>query len=166
MNIDQRLFFRLFNLSKEHTRLSKTMAFITLKSSYFYKALYSAALLYGFLYSRTLIVPLLLGPALSLVTVRAIRLFYKRRRPFAAHGFKSIIAHEDNSSFPSQHASSAFAIALGLWYINPSLGVFALIVAFITGLSRVMVGVHYPFDVTFGAIVGILTTYIAFFIFT
>lgn len=59
-------------------------------------------------------------------------------------------------SMPSSHATNAFAVAtmfaIQVKRIAPYLYGFASIIA----LSRIFVGVHYPFDVLMGGIVGIM----------
>ncbi|MCM2271104.1 MAG: phosphatase PAP2 family protein [candidate division Zixibacteria bacterium] len=57
-------------------------------------------------------------------------------------------------SMPSAHAANAFGQAL--FWGNGRMKVFAwlLIVASLISVSRIFVGVHYPFDVLVGALVG------------
>lgn len=81
----------------------------------------------------------------------------KRQRPYSA--YPNLItgkASETDYSFPSGHASVAFATATSLslafpkWYvIAPSFAYAATV-----GYSRMYLGVHYPSDVLGGAIVG------------
>jgi membrane-associated phospholipid phosphatase len=66
-------------------------------------------------------------------------------------------------SFPSGHATAIFAIA-GIWVMSLSrqyllrAGLFA--VAVLVGLSRIMVGVHWPLDILAGMFGGWLSAYI------
>jgi undecaprenyl-diphosphatase len=63
----------------------------------------------------------------------------------------------DNPSFPSGHASSAFAAAAALAVFAPRwLGAAFLAVAALIGVSRTELGVHYATDVIAGAILGVL----------
>ena len=58
-------------------------------------------------------------------------------------------------SMPSNHAVNTFAFAMVFWLSRKDLGSFImLLTAALVGLSRVYVGVHYPFDVAVGAVVG------------
>jgi len=62
----------------------------------------------------------------------------------------------DMSSFPSDHAVLAFALATAAFLIHRGIGVFALAWALVIScLPRVYFGMHYPFDVLGGAVVGI-----------
>lgn len=60
-------------------------------------------------------------------------------------------------SFPSGHAAAAFAIA-GIWVMGVEskrpLRALALLLATLVGLSRIMVGVHWPADVLWGMLGG------------
>jgi len=67
----------------------------------------------------------------------------------------------DRFSFPSGHTAAAFAIALSLLGAAPALVIPALILAFAVGFARIYLGVHYPIDVVFGALLGCFTGLIA-----
>lgn len=58
------------------------------------------------------------------------------------------------ASFPSGHATTAFAAAvfLALWY--PRGAPIFLALALLVGLSRVLLGSHFPVDVWVGALIG------------
>lgn len=66
-------------------------------------------------------------------------------------------------SFPSGHTMSAFAVAaaIGLYSSRRSVLLVMLLLASLSGLSRIMIGVHWPADVTLGAALGIACGYIA-----
>jgi undecaprenyl-diphosphatase len=62
------------------------------------------------------------------------------------------------ASFPSGHATTAFALAtaLSLWY--PRSTIVWLVLATVVGWSRVALGSHFPSDVVAGAVLGIAVT--------
>lgn len=61
-----------------------------------------------------------------------------------------------NFGFPSNHASNAFGLALVLTaLLGRRWGTLAFLVAALTAVSRVYVGVHYPLDVAAGAAIGV-----------
>ena len=86
-----------------------------------------------------------------------ITLFAFRNRPYIAHEVHKIISKSNNqASFPSGHALAMFAIASVVYCYNKKMGILMYILAALTALNRVVVGVHYPSDVIAGAILGIL----------
>jgi undecaprenyl-diphosphatase len=62
-------------------------------------------------------------------------------------------------SFPSGHATTAFALAACVGFISERWFYPSLALAATIGLSRITEGVHYPSDVIAGAILGLLGAY-------
>jgi undecaprenyl-diphosphatase len=58
-------------------------------------------------------------------------------------------------SFPSSHATNMFAAMSILSFVYPRLKLVLLGIAAIVSYSRVYVGVHYPFDVVAGIMLGV-----------
>ena len=63
-------------------------------------------------------------------------------------------------SFPSGHATTAFALAAVIGFVSPRWWYPGLGLAVVIGVSRVALGVHYPSDVVAGAFLGILGAYL------
>ena len=84
-----------------------------------------------------------------------------RTRPYEViEGLTYIVRKPVDYSFPSGHAGCSFAVACVMFRRLPGrYGVPALILAILIALSRLYVGVHYPSDVLFGVISGILISY-------
>ncbi|MBM2815343.1 MAG: Membrane-associated phospholipid phosphatase [Ignavibacteria bacterium] len=59
-------------------------------------------------------------------------------------------------SLPSSHAVNNFAAAYVLTYYYKNLRILFYTIATLVALSRVFVGVHYPADIAFGALWGLL----------
>lgn len=57
-------------------------------------------------------------------------------------------------SFPSGHTTASFSIAITLSLVFPTHSFIFILLAFIVGLSRIYLGVHYPSDVLVGILVS------------
>ncbi len=80
-----------------------------------------------------------------------------RPRPFEVLPDVYKLVSSAGPSFPSSHAVNSFTVAtlITLFLKNPVYTTIAFIVAFLSGFSRIYVGVHYPLDVIAGAIIGV-----------
>ena len=89
------------------------------------------------------------------IVTEVIRFFYAHPRPAEALGIEALI-RDTSHSFPSGHAMFFFAMAMTLFYWNRKWGTWFFVFAAVNGIARVVAGVHWPFDVVGGAILGIL----------
>ena len=89
-------------------------------------------------------------------------IFYENR-PFVTHHVNLLVQHAKDSSFPSDHATGTFSIALAIiWRKHRKIGIGMLLFAICTGISRVYVGNHYPFDVLASIIVALVASGLVF----
>ncbi len=87
------------------------------------------------------------------------KFLWERPRPFVQLGFEPLINTSAASlSFPSSHATVAFALAGALYHYDKKWGRWALGCAAIVAASRVLVGVHFVSDVLAGAVLGVVTS--------
>ena len=94
----------------------------------------------------------------SLVVLISNALFF-RPRPFdGLDGINLLFYQPTDSSFPSNSAAAAFAIAAAVWCVNRRIGAALFIAAAVYGFSRVYVGVHYPADILGGAVIALVVT--------
>ena len=71
----------------------------------------------------------------------------------------TLIKQLSSYSFPSGHTSSSFAAAFIIYRMMPKkAGIPALILAAMSGFSRMYVGVHYPTDVLGGVLVAFVSS--------
>ena len=81
-----------------------------------------------------------------------------RPRPYLSHSVHQLIPPSLDTSFPSDHATLGFAVAVMIWRYNRRAGAALLALAAIMAFSRVFVGAHYPGDVLGGAVLGGVTS--------
>jgi len=96
-----------------------------------------------------------LAALLGTLASQALKRGLTRARPTRAiEGFRALARDPDAFSFPSGHATAAFAVAVALAGAPHGLGPAALVLAGGIALSRVYLGAHYPLDVVAGAALG------------
>jgi membrane-associated phospholipid phosphatase len=93
----------------------------------------------------------LLGP-IAIALNYAIKLLVRRPRP-VLEGLPPLGGAPSSLSFPSAHATSAFAVATAMTRVEP-LGALAFLLAAALALGRPYLGMHYPSDVLAGAVLG------------
>ena len=82
---------------------------------------------------------------------------WDRARPYEAHhGVHLFVAPSHDPSFPSDHATAAFALAVAVFAYHRRAGWLMLGMASVLAIGRVAVGTHYPSDVVGGAVLGTL----------
>jgi len=91
-----------------------------------------------------------------LIIVPGIRFLYNHPRPFLEILGAQKLFNESGYSFPSAHATFFFALSIIVYKENKTSGIVFLILSSIMGMARVAAGVHYPFDILGGAIMGII----------
>jgi len=86
-----------------------------------------------------------------------------RIRPYeVVDGLECLMGKAMDFSFPSGHSGSSFAAATVIACLFPKkFGIPAVIIAALIALSRLYVGIHYPTDVLFGVVDGILLGWLA-----
>jgi undecaprenyl-diphosphatase len=93
---------------------------------------------------------------LSLLANQPVAHLVGRLRPYVAHPHHVhlLIARSHDPSFPSDHATGAFALAMGVWFYDRKLARILFALAGLLAFSRVYAGTHYPGDVAGGALIG------------
>ncbi len=91
----------------------------------------------------------------DVVSYRLVKPLANRDRPQFTGIEVNLRTHRHSGmSFPSNHASNMFAVATALSPALPQVAPVLYIWAFLIAYSRVYVGVHFPFDVIGGAMIG------------
>lgn len=99
----------------------------------------------------------LASAGLALLAAQVISRAWERPRPTVAHPGEAhlyFVAPSPDPSFPSDHASAAFAIAVAVFLVSRRVGTGFLVAAVAIALARVLIGLHYPGDVAGGALLG------------
>lgn len=149
---------QIFNTEKRKNflTLQKFFIFITkLGDGFLYPIIFSIILLFsnfqiGFFFS------FISSFIVERVMYYLIKNLTRRIRPFEKLKFQNIpILPPDKYSFPSGHTSAAFLFATLISLYFPMLTLFVFIFAFLVGISRIVLNLHYPTDVFIGSQLGI-----------
>ncbi|MCH7336664.1 phosphatase PAP2 family protein [Acinetobacter sp. NIPH 2699] len=107
---------------------------------------------YSLIFSKTLFIVLI-----SLLLCDLVDAFYHHPRPFQFGVGHKLIGHGASSSFPSQHTLTMVIIACSYLIAGFKLiGGIGLVLSLVVGLSRVYVGVHFPFDIVGAFLIGFM----------
>ncbi|MCX6756516.1 MAG: phosphatase PAP2 family protein [Candidatus Nomurabacteria bacterium] len=82
-------------------------------------------------------------------------------RPYLTENIVPLF-RDSGYSFPSEHAAVCASLALSGYFMHKHLGYALMFFALLIGLSRIVIGVHYPIDVVAGYCVGVLFTSLVF----
>jgi membrane-associated phospholipid phosphatase len=108
-------------------------------------------------------IAMLVALALAGVTTRAIKIATGRARPSVkteAHWNGPQFSSKYHA-FPSGHTASSTAFFVALLLARRKLGAPLLLIPILIAMSRMIVGAHYLSDVTFAAIVGVISALLA-----
>ncbi|NYB27990.1 MAG: phosphatase PAP2 family protein [Methanobacteriaceae archaeon] len=157
--------FYLINGGLENSFFNFIMPLLTNFGNFFVWAIICLLIyLFGGRLGREVAVLGLLALILSNVLVILLKFIIAEPRPFLALPNVDLLTPESGSSFPSGHTASVFAAAtaIGLKYHQKAKGkkywlIYPLLLfAMAVGFSRIYVGVHYPYDVIVGALLGVI----------
>lgn len=155
--INEKLFLLIFYNFNKYEFLSKIFIFISKFSYHIFFVSYSLGFVYLIINYKNLginfIFKYIFIPMITLVINDILRKCFKVKRPQEKLKIKSLVSHSPNYCFPSNHSASSMVICSCLIALSPNFNIF-FIISILTGFSRIVVGLHYPFDVFVGLFIG------------
>lgn len=104
-------------------------------------------------------------PAVSFTVVSMFRRLLNAPRPYEKFGIAPAMKKETKGkSFPSRHVFSVFVIAVTVFYLYPAAGAALGAAGTAMAALRVLLGVHEPRDVVAGALAGVVSGLIGYYI--
>jgi undecaprenyl-diphosphatase len=157
--VDYSLYKLLNDFAAEHDWLEDPLRFCALSAQWFFVGilvvLFFARGKWKSVNGRRGVAAAGLSATLALVVAQVIAALWDRARPYEAHASAHLfISRSPDSSFPSDHATVAFALAVAVFIWHRRAGWLMLAMATVLAVSRVAVGTHYPSDVLGGAAIG------------
>lgn len=155
--IDHSIFEAVHQLSESLSALNPVMRFLSQKAEYVF---YLGIIIYWFIRGREnkkMVVVALSSACVALGLGTILSHFFYRDRPFVQYAIQPLIEHAANASFPSDHSIGSFVIATAIFLYRKKEGSVWLLLAGLISFSRIWNGVHFPFDVITGALLGIIS---------
>ncbi|HMS64129.1 MAG TPA: phosphatase PAP2 family protein [Ignavibacteria bacterium] len=160
--------FRWINIDLANPLTDKLMPFITERNNWF--IFYGLIWIYLFFKGGakgkvSAVMILLLILVCDQFSDNVIKLFFQRIRPcHTIPGVHLLVGCSDAYSFPSIHAVNNFAAATLFSYFYKDMKYFLFTGAFLVSISRIFCGVHYPFDMIGGALIGMFFAFVFIFL--
>lgn len=154
--IDLALFNKVFGYGKARQALTQTALAVS-KSGDGYAQLVSPLLVWlsGSILAPTYALALAVAFSVERFSYYILKNSLKRLRPCdLTPSIHSLITASDKFSFPSGHTSAAFCLCVMTSLMFGGVSAVMFIWAAAVGLSRVIVGVHFPGDIVAGALLG------------
>jgi undecaprenyl-diphosphatase len=159
--MDFRIYTTINDFVARHDRVEDAIRFLALDAQFFFVALLVALFFargnWRSVNGRRGEAAAGLSALLALGVAQVIAHAWERARPYDAHpGVHLFVARSHDSSFPSDHATAAFALAVAVFMYHRRAGWLMLGMATLVAVARVGVGTHYPADALAGALLGTL----------
>lgn len=93
---------------------------------------------------------------MAIVISETISAIYVRQRPFVADSrVNLLVPHDADGGMPSHHLVFMAALVASVYYYDKRPATVFAVLTLITGVARVVAGIHYPSDILVGAVVGV-----------
>ena len=165
MNIT--LFFFFYNLAHQSVFFDKLVVFFALYFPFavvflvglfllfYHKVLPSQNPIKDFINKWKSFISVIVSSGLAWALAIFLKSLFKIPRPVLSLSDIHPLIEKTTFSFPSEHAMFFSALAFAIFFINQKAGYLLMFLAFLIGVARIIVGVHYPIDVLVGWLIGI-----------
>jgi undecaprenyl-diphosphatase len=152
---DEKVFLWINNSNLNIATLMLTITYAGSTISWF-----GAAIFLWFLKKRKTAFLLIFVLLISGVLTFFMKIAFHRVRPFQILLEAKVLDKEEDFSFPSGHSVSSFSSATILGRKNRKISLCLYVFASLVAYSRIYVGVHWPSDVIFGGLIGVLISFL------
>ncbi|WP_208755562.1 undecaprenyl-diphosphatase [Bacillus pacificus] len=160
-NID--IFRALNDLGKQYSFRNPAIVFLAEYMVYIFALIILAYWFTGSRKSRMMVIQAMVAFVIAEVIGKIAGKFHLNYQPFAVlPDVNKLVDHAVDNSFPSDHTILFFSICFSFWLVRKKTGWLWLILALCIAISRIWVGVHYPFDVAVGALIGCISAVISY----
>ncbi|WP_214328899.1 undecaprenyl-diphosphatase [Bacillus paranthracis] len=155
-NID--IFRAINDLGKQYSFLNPAIVFLAEYMVYILALIILTYWFIGSRKSRMMVIQAMVAFVIAEVIGKIAGKFHLNYQPFAVlPDVNKLVDHAVDNSFPSDHTILFFSICFSFSLVRKKAGWLWLILALCIAISRIWVGVHYPFDVAVGALIGCIS---------
>lgn len=98
---------------------------------------------------------------IAILVSESISAIYVRQRPFVADSnVKLLVPHGVDGGMPSHHIVFMVTLVVSIFYYERGFATFLALLTVLTGVARVVAGIHYPSDIIVGAVLGMGIVYL------
>ncbi len=98
---------------------------------------------------------------IAIVVSESISTIYPRQRPFVADSnLTLLVPHAADGGMPSSHVIFMVTLVVSIFFYQKGLASVLAGLTLLTGIARVVSGIHYPSDILVGAALGVVIVYL------
>jgi membrane-associated phospholipid phosphatase len=112
-----------------------------------------------FLQKKKEILIVFFASGLAWLVAKTLKIIIHTPRPFVEFSNISPLVPETGFAFPSGHATLYAALAVAIFLTHKKAGYVFMFFAFLIGIARIIVGVHFPLDILGGFALGAIIAY-------
>lgn len=151
--MDNSLFFFFYNLAHQSVFFDKLIIFTAVYLPYLVIILAGFFLIFYRKSWREFFVVFFSG-GLAVFFDMILKYLIQAPRPFVAFTDVRALFPETGYAFPSGHATFFGALAVAIYFVDKKAGYVFMLFALLIGLARIIAGVHFPFDILGGFMLG------------
>lgn len=148
-----------------HPKCARLVQFLDLLFTGLTYVLYPSFLLLLLIQKHTFLLRAVFVPACTFLAVSVFRKLINVPRPYEKFDLPPVLPKDTKGcSFPSRHVFSVFVIAMTVFFVYPVVGILLFVIGIGLAVIRVIGGVHEPRDVIAGALIGIASGLLGYYI--
>ena len=98
---------------------------------------------------------------IAILISESISAIYVRQRPFVADSrVKLLVPHSADGGMPSHHIVFMVTLVASIYFYDKRVAMLLAMLTAISGVARVVAGIHYPSDILVGAVLAIVIVFL------
>jgi len=98
---------------------------------------------------------------IAIVISELISALYVRQRPFVSlPKVQLLVPHTADGGMPSHHIVFMTTLVVSIYFYDKRFGTLLALLTLLSGIARVIAGIHYPSDILVGAALGVSIVYL------